>query len=324
MNIENFSFDNSYAFFVFILLVVLSILAKTNDKSYESIFSKDMLSKMIIGSNSKKRNFILMIISFVFLIIALARPVISNKPITISENSISLVVAFDISKSMSSEDVYPNRLAFAKNKFVSLLSNFKDEKIGAIGFSSRSFLIAPITNDYLSLKYLVKNINSTYISATGSDVYEALQSTNNLLKNNKQKALIVFTDGTDETDFTKSIEFANQNHIKVFVYAIATQKGGIIKTKDGIQKDHNGNIVVTRLNNSIKELAFGTNGAYLEYSNSTNDIKEFVDMIKERFKEDKKQKDITINTNQELFLYPLAFSLFFIFISFVGFSRIKR
>jgi Ca-activated chloride channel family protein len=324
MNIENLVFENIYAFFILGLLFIFLFISKTT-YNYEHIFSKEMLSKMIYGSNSKKRNFILMFLSFILLIVALARPVINNKPITINQNSLSLIVAFDISKSMNSEDVYPNRLDFAKNKFTSLMDNFKDEKVGAIGFSAKSFLIAPITNDYLSLRYLVKNISTTYISAKGSDVYEALQSTNNLLKNTKQKALIVFTDGTDTNDFSKSINFANQNNIKVFVYAIATPKGGVIKTKDGVQKDQNGNIVITRLNTSIKELAFGTNGAYLEFSSSPNDIKKFVDIIKQTFKdENKKKKSIVINTNQELFYYPLALALLFIFISFIGFKKARK
>jgi len=324
MSIENFSFENIYAFWVFALLLVLFFISKTA-KNYENIFSKDMLEKIILGKNSKLRNFVLMLLAFILLVFSLARPVISNEAITISQSSLSLVVAFDISKSMSCEDVYPNRLKFSKNKFISLINNLKDEKVGALGFSSRSFLIAPITNDYLSLKYLVKNLNTTYISVKGSDVYEALQSTNNLLKNNKHKALIIFTDGTDTKDFSKSIEYANNNNIKVFVYAIATPKGGVIKIKDGVQKDSNGNIVVTRLNSSIKQLAFQTNGAYLEFSSSPNDIKEFVNIIRQKFKEDdKKKKDIVINTNQELFYFPLALALIFIFISLSGFKRVKK
>jgi len=194
-----------------------------------------------------------------------------------------------------------------------------------LAFSSKSFLIAPITNDYNSLEYLVKNISTQYINVNGSDIFEALKSTNELLKDNNSKSLIVFTDGTDSSDFSSEIKYANDNNIRVFVYAIATSKGGVIKTKDGIQKDSNGDIVITRLNNSIKELAFGTNGAYLEYSTSSNDIKEFTKTIRAKFNEQKKsKKDIVINTNQELFYYPLGFALLFIFLSINGFRKVSK
>jgi Ca-activated chloride channel family protein len=250
-------FDNIYAFYILILLAVL-IFISGSIKDYERYFSSDMLAKIIVGKNKKKFNFGLLIASFVFIIIALARPIIENKPIKVPQSNISVVVAFDISKSMSCEDVYPSRLSFAKNKFDDLLKNLKDVKVGALGFSSRAFLIAPITNDYATLKYLIKNIDLNLVSVKGSAVMEALISTNNLLNNEGKKAIIVFTDGTDSKEFSKEIEYAKNNKIKVFVYAIATKKGGVIKIKDGIQKDKNGNIVVTRLNSNIKELAFAS------------------------------------------------------------------
>ena len=319
MSFENLSFENIHAFWVLGLLLA-TFLVKSITQNYDSLFSKEMLHKIIIGKNVKNVNFTLFSIAFVLLVISLARPVIKNEPVKVPQASLSLMVAFDISSSMTSNDVYPTRFKFAKNKFNSLLDNLNDEKVGAIAFSSRAFLIAPITNDYLSLKYLVKNMNTNYISAKGSSVLEALKSTNKMLENSKQKALIVFTDGTDNEDFKKEIEYAKEHKISVFVYAIATKKGGIIKTKNGVVKDKNGNIVVTRLNSKIKELAFATNGAYLEYSSSKNDIKEFINIIKDKFKQ-KNKKAIIINTNQELFFYPLALGLIFIFIALSGFRR---
>ena len=318
MNLSNLSFENLLGFWVLIFLLGV-FLVKSITQNYTEVFSKDMLNKIIVGSNTKSLNFILLSISFILLVIALARPVIKNEPVKVPQGSLNIMVAFDISSSMNCTDVYPTRLDFAKNKFNSLINNLNDEKVGAIAFSSASFLIAPITNDYLSLKYLVKNISTKYISVKGSSIMQALKSTNKLLKS-KQKVLIVFSDGTDTNDFKDEIQYAKENNISVFVYAIATSKGGVIKTKTGIVKDSNGNIVVTRLNENIKSLALNTNGAYLQYSTSSNDIKEFINLIREKFKE-KKKRDIIINTNQELFYFPLGLAFIFIFIALSGFKR---
>ncbi len=317
------TFDNIYAFYILIILVVL-IFISGSIKDYERYFSSNMLDKIIIGKSQKKLNFGLLIGSFILLIIAVARPIIENKPIKIPQSSVNIVVAFDISKSMLCEDVYPSRLDFAKNKFNNLLSNLKDEKVGALGFSSRAFLVAPITNDYPTLKYLINNINLEYVTVKGSSVMEALVSTNELLKSSAKKALIVFSDGTDSDSFEDEIEYAKENKIKVFVYAIATKKGGVIKLKDGgIQKDGSGNIVVTRLNENIKELAFASDGAYLEFSTSANDIKRFVVAIKSKFKE-KQKKDVVIKNNEELFYFPLAIALILFFVATSGFKRGRR
>jgi Ca-activated chloride channel family protein len=289
-------------------------------KTYQSYFSDEMLSKILQGKNNKKIVFGLLLVSFIFLVIAIARPIIENKPIKVPQSSISMVVAFDLSKSMTATDVYPTRLEFAKKKFNNLLKNLKDEKVGAIGFSSRSFLVSPITNDYATLKYLVKNLSLGVINVQGSSTYEALQSVKLLLKSSDKKALIIFTDGTDNDTFTKEIKYAKENNIKVFVYAIATLKGGVLKTKTGILKDAKGNIVITKLNDSIKELALQTNGAYLNYSSSSNDIAKFLNVIKDKF-EKKDQKDVIINNNEELYYVPLTIALVLFMLAISGFQR---
>lgn len=312
------SFDSIHAFYILILLALLFIISG-KIKDYSRYFDPMMLQKIIIGKNQKKLNFLLLTLSFIFLIIALAKPIWKNKPITIPSESLDMIVAFDISKSMQATDIYPSRLEFAKNKFYNILKNIKDEKIGVIGFSSEAFMIAPLTNDMMTLKYLVHNLSTEYISTKGSDVHKALESTNQLLEKSKQKALIILTDGTDNNDFTKELNYAKENNIKVFVYAIATKKGGVIKEKDDILKDKNGNIVITKLNENIKTLALQSGGAYLEYSTHSNDIKAFLDVIKKQFKQ-KKQKDITIKDNQEYFYIPLILGMIFYMIAISGFG----
>ena len=316
------SFDAPNALYVLLLLGILFIISG-KIKDYSRYFSAGMLEKVLIGKEKKKINFLLLSLSFIFLIFALAKPIVQNKPIELPKESLDIIVAFDISKSMLSSDVYPTRLQFAKNKFFTLLKESKDEKIGVIGFSSSAFMVAPLTNDMATLKYLVTNLSNEFISAQGSSSFEALKSTNQLLEKANKKALILFTDGTDSKDFTKEIEYANDNNIKVFVYAIATQKGGVIKEKDAVLKDSNGNIVVTRLNENIKELALQSGGAYLEYSTNSDDIKIFLDVIREQF-ETQKEEELIIEDNQEYFYIPLLIAIIFYMLAISGFRRNKK
>jgi Ca-activated chloride channel family protein len=313
------SFDSIHAFYVLILLGILFLISG-KIKDYIHYFSDSMLKQIIVGRNQKKLNFLLLVISFIFLVIALAKPIWENKPIKLPTESLDIIVAFDISKSMMADDIYPNRLQFAKNKFMNLLDNIKDEKVGVIGFSASSFLVAPLTNDISTLKYLVTNLSTQYISTQGSDLLEALKSTEQLLENTKKRALIIFTDGTDTKDFSSQITYAKEQNIKVFVYTIATKKGGVIKENEDVLKDKNGNIVVTKLNSNIKELALQSGGAYLEYSTNSNDINLFLDVIRKQF-ETKKEKEVTIKDNEEYFYIPLLLAIIFYMIAISGFKR---
>ncbi len=315
------SFFNPYAFLVLFLLLILFFI-KGKEKNYESYFEAKMLKRIIIGKNQTKLNLLLLTLSFIFLVIALARPVIENKPITVSQSSVSLVVAFDISKSMMATDVYPNRLLFAKNKFFQMLTNLQNEKIGAIAFSSKSFLIAPLTSDYGTVKYLVDNLSLDSISVNGSLVDEALQSTAKLFEGTKDKSLLIFTDGCDNDNFAQEIAFAKNNNIKVFIYAIGTKKGSAIDNNGDVLKDDKGNIVITKLNENIKQLAFETGGAYLEYSPQDKDIENLLDAIREK-SEARKIGDAVISDNVELFYIPLFIGLLFFMVAISGFKKIS-
>ncbi len=304
------------------LILLLFYFVYKNRDFYENLFTKELLSKMILkrrGLSKRIRN-TLLIFSLILAVLAIARPVIEKGEIKVKASKIDVVTAFDISRSMFANDIYPNRLEFAKRKFFTFLKEFKEGRIGVIGFSQRAFLIAPLTDDFESLKFLVKNMSLDYVSLRGTNILAPLEVTNNLLKNSTNKALILFTDGGDEEDFSKEIEYAKKHHIKVFVYAIGTKKGGVIKTKRGVLKDKNGDIVVVRRNDKIKELALKSGGAFIKATLSNNDIKELVSEIKKRFKA-KDSQEITIKDRKELFYYPLIGSILLLFAGLFSFPR---
>ena len=311
---------------IYLLLLIvpllLSIVSLSKSATIKRYFSDEMYKKLFQsnGGFSNKTRKILLIISLIFLSIALARPVLDKGEIKVNSRTFEMITAFDISKSMLVSDVYPNRLEFAKQKFNLLLDNLKNAQVGVIAFSSRAFLISPPTDDYASLKYLVKHMSYNYISIKGTNLMAPLESTNDLLKNQKQKILVLFSDGGDSKKLTKEIEYARSHNIKVFVYAVATKKGGVIKTKNGVQKDSNGNIVISRLNSAIKRLAIESGGAYMEYSLNRDDMRYFAKVIEQKAKADKLESSV-IKSYKELFYYPLIVAIVAFFMALFSLPR---
>jgi len=281
---------------------------------------------LIIVSFKKNKNinksFIYLIISFIFILISLYRPSVQGKVIKTSQNNLKVMVAFDISKSMQCKDIYPSRLQFAQNKFNTLLDNLQNEKIGIVGFSNQSYIIAPITNDYNALKFLVKKLNLNNIDKKGSNILDVIKTSNKLLNSDDKKALIIFTDGTEKNDFSKEIRYAKEHNITIFIYNIGSKKGGVLYNKKDILKDKDGNIVITKLNENIKSLATDTNGIYIKYSLNNNDIKIFAEKIKEEFNS-KKLSENKIRNNTELFIIPLFFAFIFFLLSTIQFRGKK-
>ena len=299
-----------------LLLLPLFYFLRYSKNSYEAFFSRNVLEKIRVknrGFSKKVRNILLIFASF-FIIIALARPVIDKGDIKVKSSFINVIVGLDISNSMFVNDVYPSRFALAKKKFNLFLKEMKNARVGVIGFSSQSFLVAPLSEDYHSLDFLVKNLSVASMSLRGTDFMSALEAANNLYQTDDKKAFLIFTDGGDQKDFSKEIEYAKKHNIVVFVYAIGTNKGGVIKTKNGPLMDKNGNIVIVKINENIKKLALQTGGAYMRSTLSKNDMSMLSNAIKSRFRA-KGSEINTIKDRKELFYYPLLLAILLFFMA---------
>ena len=303
-------FKSPEFFLLLLLLIPFALLLFRKGADLSDYFDAAILKKLQLSESfftpALKNS--LLLFSAALMITALARPYIDNGEIKVKSSTIDIMAAFDISRSMFANDVYPSRLALAKKKFQAFSRDFKEARIGVIGFSSRAFLISPLTEDFGTLDYLVKNMNLDTVTLRGTSVMSALEVTSDLLKESEKKALVLFTDGGDRSDFSKEIAYAKKHNIVVFVYNIGTKKGGIIPETNGAMTDKKGDIVVVRLNEKIRALALQSGGAYMKYSLKTNDVGALAQAIKQRFS-NKKEESSTIRDERELFYYPLSLAL---------------
>ncbi len=318
-------FENAQFLWLLLLIVPLLLLLKRHHDSLGKYFDKALLKKMTYtkGVLPKWVRHTLFMLSLVFAIVALARPLIDNGEIKVHSSDIDLIVGFDISHSMFADDIYPDRFSFAKGKFDDFLGDMKQARIGVIGFSSRAFLVSPLTKDFSSLQFLVKNMKFDYMSLKGTDIQSALEVTDHLLDKSKRKALLLFTDGGDKKDYSEEIAYAKAHHITLFIYAIGTDKGGVIKTDHGVLKDKKGDIVVVKRNDAIKALALQTGGAFMVGRLQKNDIKTLAENIQTKFKNSEK-KEHTIRDTKELFAYPLGLAILLFILSFSSLPQRRK
>ena len=263
---------------------------------------------------------VFLFVSFTFVVIALARPIIFSSLISKDKLNIEFVLALDLSKSMLADDIKPNRFEFAKQKAQTLVEKLSSEKLSLLGFSNQSFMVIPITNNYEVFNYLTKNLSIKNVNKNGTNYMKILEASNEILNHKTKKFVVLFTDGAEQKDFEKEIDFAKQNNIVVSVYNIATLKGSAIRYEEELVKDLNENIVVSKLNKSIEKLAFATNGIYSEYSLVQDDLDEVLENIRQNAIKD--LKDESFENKNEIFYIPLLFAfLFFMLARFDGLKK---
>ena len=314
------------AFFLLILPLILFIhLLLKKQNSFESHFSKEILEKITISSNLMSKNIknCLLLFSLVLMILALARPVIDQKEHKVKEELIPIIIAIDVSKSMLANDIYPNRLALAKQKLLKVLQISQHNAVGVVLFAKSAFVLSPITQDFTSLTFLVKNLDNNLNFDNGSNMLSMLEASNDLLEDYNSKNIILLSDGGNKKEYEKEISFAKENKIKVYSIGIALDKQTPIPTKDGYMTDANGKIVTVGLNKSISNLGLKSDGGYIDFSLDSSDVKAILKDIESEAK--KEQMNSTkIKTYTELFYYPLGLALFLLLLNYSSFSFKKN
>ena len=321
--------DFLYINVLFLMLIpsfFLMFLIITKKDSFSKHFSKESLNKLSISNRyfSKKARNVTLFLALIFMIIALARPV-TNEKIHISKQELNtLIIAIDVSKSMLATDIYPNRLEFARKKLLDIINQSKTSAIGVILFAKSSFILSPLTQDFTSLKILIENLDTGANFDNGTNIYSTLEITNKLLKEYSNKNLLILSDGGDKKEFKEEIDYANKNNITVYTIGLASKNGAAIKQKDGNYiTNSKGEIVTVKLNKNIKKLSLNTNGGFINYSLDNNDISEIIKDIENKSKKEQFQSR-KYKTYTELFYYPLALGLFFLFIAFSSTPRFKK
>ncbi len=314
-----------YPIFIYLMLPLLFILfyfIMRGSAQSHLIFDKDVLDRLRQENKSlsKRARYTLFLSSFIFMILALSAPVIKEGEIIVEAKSADILIGIDISESMKAEDRYPNRLDFAKHKAIDLIKQAPHNRIGVLAFAKHDYIVSPLSFDHASVAFLLSKIETGSITEKGTHLDSMLQSAISMLEHADIKNLLLFTDGGDETDFSKEIDLAKENGLRLFIIGVGSNEGSPVQSPDGGFIKHKGNILISKLNPEIKTLATQTGGIYIESVLGEEDIKTMLKEI-ESIAEKSTLKEEKIPQYIQLFYYPLALAVFFLFLAFSSLPR---
>jgi Ca-activated chloride channel family protein len=261
--------------------------------------------------------FILQLTAFLSGVIMIARPQFGSKIEDIKKQGVEVIIALDVSNSMLAEDIQPDRLTRAKQAISRLVDDLENDKIGLIVFAGDAYIQIPITTDYLSAKMFLSSISPNMVPKQGTAIGAAINLGVRSFSpgEGKSKAMIIITDGENhEDDPVKAAEEASKAGIVIHTVGIGSSNGVPIPVfangKKDYLKDHEGNIVVTKLDEDIlKKIALSTNGNYVRASNSNIGLDEIYDQIKKMKKQDLESTMYTEYNDQFQIFAAIAFFL---------------
>lgn len=270
---------------------------------------------------------VLLSLALLFLVIGVSRPQTGAKLSERKTHGAEVMICLDVSNSMLAQDYTPNRLERAKLAISRITDKLSSDRIGLVIFAGSSFVQLPITADYISAKMFLGTISTGSIPLQGTAIGDAISTAirSFSLESQNSRAIIVISDGENhEDDAVAAASNAHESGITVYTIGVGSAEGQPIPTAEGLLKDKDGQIVVTKLDEkTLQDAAKAGGGAYIHAENDEFGLNPIIDNIKAM--EAEEFNSVVFEEYDELYMYFLAISFVLLALEMlVGRRRSKR
>lgn len=272
--------------YLYILLVVPILIGLfyyslyQKSKRLKKLGEKTLLATLMpeVSHWRPRVKFYLLLLSIVLAVFAMAGPQFGTKLQKVKRNGVELMIAVDVSNSMLAEDLSPNRMQRAKQLLSRLIDQSQNDKVGLLVFAGDAYVQMPMTTDVSSAKMFLNSINPGMVPIQGTAIGRAIKMSKGLFTTDVEtgKSIIIITDGENhEDDAVEQAKLAFEQGVTVNVMGVGTPQGSPIPIEGtkSYRRDRQGNIVVTKLNESMcQEIAEAGNGTYVRADNSVTAV----------------------------------------------------
>ncbi len=324
-----FQFANIELLYGLIALPILGlvfIIAVHRRKKALRIFGDAKLVKGLTPEASLSKpwlKFILVETALMLIIIAMAGPQFGTKLKEVKREGVELVIALDVSNSMLSEDIAPNRLENAKRAISKLVDRLHNDKVALIVFAGDAFVQLPMTTDFTAAKMFLSTITPKLVSNQGTAIGAAIDLGMKSFTpgDEKNKALIIITDGENhEGNAIELATAANKEGIVVHTIGMGLSKGAPIPNYNQFgQKDYRtdaqGTVVISKLDEDmLKKIAVSGGGKYIRANNTKTGLNALFDELNSMEKVEMEAK--VYSEYEEQYQFFIGFALLIMFIEF--------
>lgn len=216
--------------------------------------------------------FLLRLAVFVLVVIVMARPQ-TKTPLSEREvEGIDIMIAMDISQSMLTEDLRPNRIEAAKQVAYEFIQGRPNDNIGLTLFGGEAFTQCPMTTDHTALLSTFRGVSCELQTngtiAPGTAIGMGLTNAVSRLTNSKapSKVVILLTDGANNAGDISPLtaaEIAKQKGVRVYTIAVGRQ--GMVRQPVGLLPDgsyYYANVKSDMDPTTLRGIAKATGGLY--------------------------------------------------------------
>ena len=198
-------------------------------KALRVFVKADLLDRIGLTLNPVGRRWkaFLIVLGFLFIVIALARPAWNPKPQTVQRSGRDIVFILDVSKSMLAEDLVPNRLERARLAMKDMIDRLEGDRVALLAFAGTAVLKCPLTMDYGFFGMMLDDIGIESVSRGGTMIGDAIRKALDEAfddQEKKYKDIILITDGEDHDSFPlEAAEEAGRRGIRIIAVGLGDE-----------------------------------------------------------------------------------------------------
>jgi Ca-activated chloride channel family protein len=225
-------------------------------------------------------------LGLLLVILAWANPRGGTATQTSEQSNPDVAILLDVSSSMLTMDVAPNRLEMAKLFASLLLSELSDARIALVFFAGEAALQMPLTTDKSAILSLLQYADPSSVSTQGTQIAQALSLAQRCLHAPSDgvytKAIVLITDGEDHSGRAKEMAEKNlQEGTILYVVGVGTPEGGKVPLGPDTFKEHtDGTPVVSRLDVQFLQLLADSGGGQLHDLSAAKSVASSIRQLK--------------------------------------------
>ncbi len=240
----------------------------------------------------------LRMLAVALLVVALAEPVSVMK---VRSTGSDVVLAIDVSESMSATDLKPSRLEAAKSSAMAFAAQIgRGDRVGVVSFAGAPHVVVPLTSD---LGEVIDGIRDIGLGKEpGTALGDAIMSAVSMVSGSERRRVVVLlSDGVSNRGVSpaEAVEYAKKMRVRIFTVGIGTPSGIIPGTGSRAELDET----------TLRSIAAATGGEY-RYASSEAELRGIYSEIARTISEQEVRKPMgAVFVAAAMLLLVLEFSL---------------
>lgn len=230
-NWEQFHFLRPKALYLFVplaFILLLLILSNRERKKWKVIIAPALQPFMFSKGSpwSLVLPLLFFAISTTFAIFSLAGPTWKKRELPKEKINAVVLLALDMSRSMTATDIQPNRLERAKFKISDFLDANPRARAGLIAFAGTAHPVLPFTSDYKLIKHHASSLVNHIMPVDGTDMGMLIEVVDSMMsKISAPSTVVLMTDEITSDDAILLTNYLNGNRHRMEILLFSTPNG---------------------------------------------------------------------------------------------------